>query len=172
MNKETASKQNMSIKRFAITYVVLMSLFFLLIALKPIQNILDLNGLYTQAILFITAEVLKIMGLSSTIHGTVINVAGTGLDVKFGCNGLEAVMIYTVGIISFPATWRKRLLGIAWGFLVIQVVNILRIVALAYSYIYFKTLFDYIHVYVAQGIMIAIALGVYLLWINYAKKGP
>lgn len=171
-DKKTGLKQTLSIKRFAVTYLVLMSLFFLLIALKPIQNIVDLNGLYTKAILFITAKILEIMGLSSTCHGSIITVSGIGLDVKFGCNGLEAVMIYAVGIISFPATWEKKLLGIVAGFIVIQIINIIRIVALAYSCVYFKTLFEYIHVYVAQGIMIAIALGIYLLWINYAKEGP
>ena len=171
-DKKTGLKQTLSIKRFAVTYLVLMSFFFLLIALKPIQNIVDLNGLYTKAILFITAKILEIMGLSSTCYGSIITVAGISLDVKFGCNGLEAVMIYAVGVISFPATWKKKLLGIVAGFIVIQIINIIRIVALAYSCVYFKTLFEYIHVYVAQGIMIAIALGIYLLWINYAKEGP
>ena len=81
-------------------------------------------------------------------------------------------MIYSVGIISFPATWKKKFLGIVAGFIVIQIINIIRIVVLAYSSIYFKTLFEYIHIYIAQGMMIAIALGIYLLWIGYAKEGP
>ena len=44
--------------------------------------------------------------------------------------------------------------------------------ALAYSCIYFKTFFEYIHIYIAEGIMIAVALGMYLLWISYAKEVP
>jgi len=149
-----------------------MSLFFLLIAWKPIQNVIDLNGLYTKAIVSITAKILEIMGILCTSQGSVITISGTSLDIKFGCNGLEAVMIYSVGIISFPATWKKKFLGIVAGFIVIQIINIIRIVVLAYSSIYFKTLFEYIHIYIAQGMMIAIALGIYLLWIGYAKEGP
>ena len=164
--------KTLSIKKFAITYLVLMTFFFLLIALEPIQNVIDLNGLYTKAIIFITAKILEIMGIFCICQGSVITISGISLDVKFGCNGLEAVMIYTVGIISFPATWKKKLLGIVAGFIVIQIINIIRIVALAYSCIYFKTLFEYIHIYIAQGMMIAVALGIYLLWIVYAKEGP
>lgn len=171
-DKKSDLKKTLSIKRFAVTYLVLMTLFFLLIALEPIQNVIDLNGLYTKAIIFITAKILEIMGLLCTCQGSVITISGISLDVKFGCNGLEAVMIYTVGIISFPATWKKKLLGIAAGFIVIQIINIIRIVTLAYSCIYFKTLFEYIHIYIAQGMMIAVALGIYLLWIVYAKEGP
>jgi len=170
--KKSGLKQTLSIKRFAITYLVLMTLFFLLIAWTPIKNIVDLNGLYTKAIVSITAKILEIMGMVCTSLGTVITISGTSLDIKFGCNGLEAVMIYAVGILSFPATWRKRLLGIIAGFIVIQIINIIRIVALAYSGIYLKTLFEYIHIYIAQGMMIAVALGIYLLWIGYAKEGP
>ena len=170
--KKSGLKQTLSIKRFVITYLVLMTFFFLLIALKPIQNIVDLNGLYTKAIIFITARILEIMGISCMCQGAVITIAGISLHVKFGCNGLEAVMIYAVGILSFPATWKKRLLGIIAGFIVIQIVNIIRIVALAYSCIYFKNLFEYIHIYIAEGIMIAVALGIYIYWIGYAKEGP
>ena len=171
-DKKADLTKTLSVKRFAITYLVLMILFFLLIALEPIQNVIDLNGLYTKAIIFITAKILDIMGILCMCQGSVITISGISLDVKFGCNGLEAVMIYTVGIISFPATWKKKLLGIVAGFIVIQIINIIRIVALAYSCIYFKTFFEYIHIYIAQGMMIAVALGIYLLWIVYAKEGP
>jgi len=171
-DKKADPAKTLSIKRFVITYLVLMTLFFLLIAMKPIQNIIDLNGLYTKTIIFITVKILDIMGLSCTCQGSVITISGISLDVKFGCNGLEAVMIYTVGIISFPATWKKKFLGIIAGFIVLQTINIIRIVALAYSCIYFKNFFEYIHIYIAEGIMIAVALGIYIYWIGYAKEGP
>ncbi|PXF59246.1 MAG: exosortase H [Deltaproteobacteria bacterium] len=169
--KKSGLKQTLSIKRFAITYLVLMTLFFLLIALEPIQNVIDLNGFYTKAIIFITAKILDIMGISCMCQGAIITIAGISLHVKFGCNGLEAVLIYAGAIISFPATWGKKLLGIIVGFIVIQIVNIIRIVALAYSCIYFKNFFEYIHIYIAEGIMIAVALGIYIYWIGYAKEG-
>lgn len=118
----------------------------------------------------ITANILGIMGIACTHQGPIITIPGISLDVRFGCNGLEAVMIYAVAIISFPATWKRRLLGIILGFVVIQIINIIRIVALAYSGIHLKNIFGYIHIYVAQGMMIAVALGIYLLWIGYAKE--
>ena len=87
--------------------------------------------------------------------------------MKFGCNGLEAVMIYCVAVLTFPATWKKRFYGIILGFLVIQVLNLIRIVALAYAGVYHRELFDIVHLYVAQGVMIAVALGTFVLYLNY-----
>ena len=161
---------DLSIKRFALTYLVLMGIFFFVIGYTPLQRIIDVNGLYTKGVVVITSTVLKIMSIPSTCQGSIIQLPSISLDVKFGCNGLEAVMIYSVAVIAFPATWRKKILGIVAGFIIIQVINILRIALLAYSGIHFRGLFEYIHIYVAQGLMIAISLGVFFIYLHYAKS--
>jgi len=159
-----------SLRRFALTYLVLMGAFFILIGFDPVLKLFDINGLYTHAIVAITASILSILGIASTCQGSIIELFSISLDVKFGCNGLEAVMIYSVAVIAFPASWKKKLIGIASGFAVIQIVNILRIVGLAYSGIHARNLFEYIHIYIAQGMMIAISLGVFFIYLNYAKS--
>lgn len=159
--------ESLSIIRFIVSYIVLMGVFFLLIGLKPVQEVLDINGSYSNAIVVLTAKILELFGVASTYSGTLINLPSTTLDVEFGCNGLEAVMIYTVAVLTFPATWKNRLIGFVAGFLVIQVLNLIRIVALAYSAVYHRDLFDLIHIYVAQGVMIAVALGTFVLYLTY-----
>ena len=162
-------KDGISVWRFAVTYLALMGSFFLLIGLKPVQNVIDLNGLYTKGVVILTSKILEVLTIPSTYQGSVIKLPSIALDVKFGCNGLEAVMIYSVAVIAFPASWKDKLMGILGGFLVIQVINILRISSLAYSAIHFKDLFEYIHIYIAQGMMIAVSLGVFFIYLNYAK---
>jgi exosortase H (IPTLxxWG-CTERM-specific) len=169
--KEAArDRAGISLKRFALTYLGLMGAFFSLIAFKPIQNIIDLNGLYTAGVITATTKVLDLAGIACTHHGSILSLPSISLDIKFGCNGLEAVMIYSVAVIAFPASWKKRLFGIIAGFVVIQVVNVLRIAALAYSGIHFRQFFDYIHLYVAQGLMIAVSLGIFFLYLHYARN--
>jgi exosortase H (IPTLxxWG-CTERM-specific) len=159
-----------SIKRFAIVYLILMGLFFFVIGFTPFQKIIDVNGIYTHVIVVFTAKLLGIAGISCAYQGSIIQLPSIALDVKFGCNGLEAVMIYSVAVIAFPASWKKRFFGILLGLIVIQTVNILRIAALAYSGIHFKNLFEYIHIYVAQGMMIAVSLGIFFIYLNYAQS--
>ncbi|MEJ5299354.1 MAG: exosortase H [Thermodesulforhabdaceae bacterium] len=169
----SSKKSHINLKRFLVTYILLMGSFFLLIGLTPIQRIVDLNGLYTKGVVFLTTEVLNLVDIASIRDGSIIHLPGISLDIRFGCNGLEAVLIYTVSVIAFPSSWRNRLYGIFLGFLVIQIVNILRIVGLAYTGIHFREFFEYIHIYVAQGMMIAVSLGVfflYLSWINEEKR--
>ena len=163
--------ESLSVIRFILTYVILMGVFFLLIGLEPVKQVLDINGGYSEAIVVLTARILELFGVSSTYSGTLINLPSITLDVEFGCNGLEAVMIYIVAVLTFPATWKNRLFGIIGGFLVIQVLNLIRIVALAYSAVYHRDLFDLIHIYVAQGVMIAVALGTFVLYLSYISHG-
>lgn len=168
-NKDKSS--SLSIVRFIVIYVVLMGLFFLLLGLTPVRNVIDVNGAYSNAIVVVTAKILGLLGITSTYHGSLINLPSISLDVEFGCNGLEAVMIYCVAVLTFPAAWRKRIYGIVLGFLVIQVLNLIRIVLLAYAGVYYKEFFDLIHLYVAQGVMIAVALGTFVLYLTYLSHG-
>ncbi len=153
--------------RFAITYIVLMGLFLLAIGLEPVKQVLDVNGLYTQLIVKLSGLAIKPFGIAREIRGSLIILNhGPALDVRFGCNGLEAFLIYSVAILAYPARRLDKLVGIAAGFVVLQILNVLRIAALALSAIYLKEYFEYIHIYAAQGIMIAVALIIFLAWLH------
>jgi exosortase H (IPTLxxWG-CTERM-specific) len=158
-----------SIRRFMIIYLILMAFFFFIIGFTPLQKIIDINGLYTRGVVLLTAKILSVMNITATCDGSIIHLPSISLDVRFGCNGLEAVMIYSVAILAFPAPWRKKIYGIIAGFLIIQAINIMRIVGLAYAGVYFQSVFHYIHIYVAQGIMIAIALGTFFMYLEFTK---
>lgn len=103
-----------------------------------------LERLSTRGVVILTSKILEILGIQGTYQGSIIRLPSIALDVRFGCNGLEAVMIYAVAVIAFPTPWKNRLTGIVGGFVAIQVINILRIASLAYSAIHFKSLFEYI----------------------------
>jgi exosortase/archaeosortase family protein len=137
---------------------------------RPLQKYFDVNDLYSKFIVVLTHNILVLLQIKSSFAGTVINLPGISLDVLFGCNGLETVMIYSIAVIAFPAAWNRKLVGIAGGFLLIQIINIMRIVGLAYAAVHMKPVFEILHIYVAQGIMIAIALGIFFIYIYYAKR--
>lgn len=103
--------------------------------------------------------------------GTILHTPGAALDVRFGCNGLEAVLIYSVALLAFPAPWIKRVIGILAGFVIMQALNIVRIIALALVRVHYPGFFELFHIYIAQGILIAVALVLFIAWIGYAQKG-
>jgi len=165
------NKNTFSIVKFIVTYVVLMGGFFALLRFQPVSGVGDLYSIYESGLITSCVKILNFIGLESSGKGSLLFLPNITFDVRFGCNGLEAVLIYAVAVISFPAKWLKRTIGIAAGFIIIQVINLLRIVGLAFSGVYYKEIFDLLHIYIAQGIMIAVALGVFLIYIYYLGHG-
>lgn len=163
--KQTRPKQ-ISIRRFLITYLLLMTIFFFVAWFKPIHKIIDVNDFYTKSVVVVTSKILGLVGVACTYRGSIIALPAMSLDVKFGCNGLEAVMIYTIAVAAYPAHWKKKLVAIVAGFLILQTANILRILLLALSGIHLRGLFEFIHIYMAQGVMIALSLGIFFVYLN------
>ncbi len=156
--------------KFIIIYILFMCLFLFLIGLDSVKRIIDINGIYTKMIVYLTVLVLTPFHVIQSYNGSIIHLKGISLDVKFGCNGLEAFLIYTVAILSFPAKKIKKIVGILLGFVIIQFLNIIRIALLGLSGIYLKDYFQYFHIYIAQGIMIAVVLLLFFIWLQYATK--
>ena len=102
-NRKEKGTDGISIRRFIITYVLLMLTFFFSMWFKPIQKVIDLNGLYTQSLVAVTSKALVLLGIPCTFQGSIIALPSMSLDVKFGCNGLEAVMIYSIAVLAYPA---------------------------------------------------------------------
>lgn len=165
------NENTFSIIKFIITYVVLMGGFFTLLRFKPFGGVADLYSHYEKVLISSTSKILNYIGISASGKGSLLFLPNITFDVRFGCNGLEAVLIYAVAVLSFPAKWTRKVAGIIAGFVIIQIINLLRIVGLAYSGVYHQNLFDILHVYIAQGIMIAVALGIFLIYIYYLNYG-
>ncbi len=175
MKKKSTNSQSKKLNKFTplkfiIIYILFMCLFLFLIGLDSVKRIIDINGIYTKMIVYLTVLALKPFHVVQSANGSIINLKGISLDVKFGCNGLEAFLIYTVAILSFPAKKIKKIIGILLGFVIIQLLNIIRIALLGLSGIYLKSYFQYFHIYIAQGIMIAFVLLLFFIWLQYATK--
>lgn len=168
--KISKNGKNYLVLRFLVVYGILMGLFIFLIGYQPVKDVLDINGYFTALLIKMTVIFLKLFGFNPVVEGSIITINNFSMNVLFGCNGLEAFLIYTVGIISFPAKISHKIWGIVGGFFVLQILNVLRITALGFSGIYFKDYFDFIHIYLAQSIMIVFSVIMFIVWINYASK--
>ena len=87
-----------------------------------------------------------------------------GIDIAEGCNGIYALSIVIAGIVAFPARWVPKLIGLALGIVFIMFLNYVRIIALWYAGIYSSFLFDAMHLYVWEFIIIVLGAGYWYFW--------
>src|SRR5205823_6180960 len=89
------------------------------------------------------------------------------VNIKNGCNGVEALIIFVAAVLSFPATWRSRTIGLLLGTVAIQLINLVRVVALFLTGAYLPKMFESSHTVIWQTIVILCAV---LLWIFWANR--
>jgi len=162
-------------KRFLLLYVLYMIIAFLLVDYEPVRKALMLDAYYTGVVVEISTWLIKLIGINVSAQGAFLSLNGVVMEVKFGCNGLEAILLFVAAVLAFPATWKERLIGIVVGSTLLQMLNIIRIAVLAWVLEYQRSIFAIMHEYITQSIMIAFAFIIfiiYLQWVSYDERQP
>ena len=154
--------------RFILIYLVIIGIMELFLGLHFFQKYIDLNGIYSGTTAWLSAKLLSAAGIKVSSSGPLVHLPGRSLRIAFGCNGLEAVVIYGAAILAYPSSWPYKFKGLVYGLVFLQVINLLRIVGLGIAAVKIPRWFEYMHYYIAQGLMIAVALGIFMLWLRGA----
>ena len=150
---------------FLILFLVLLGGGFTLISVNWVND--HAVEPFTAGVAEASGLALNLLGQDVTMQGTVIRGPRFAVNIRNGCNGIEAMLIFLAAVLAFPASWRSRLIGLALGILAIQIVNLVRVVALFLTGVYFPRLFDSSHTVIWQTIVILFGV---LLWIFWANR--
>ena len=150
---------------FLTVFLVLLGGSFTLISVNWVND--QVIEPFTAGIARVSGAVLDLIGQDVTMQGTVIRNSRFAVNIRNGCNGVEAMLIFLAAVLAFPASWRSRVLGLGLGIVAIQVVNLIRVVALFLTGIYFPSVFEASHTVVWQTLVI---LSGVLLWIFWANR--
>ena len=123
-----------------------------------------------------SAFLLKLLGTAATVSGSLIVSPRFAADIKAGCTGAEPIIILLSAIFAFPSPWKARVCGAMLGIVVLQIVNLIRIVSLVYLGINHPRYFHEAHAFVWQIVIIALSLFLWMVWArsqkNYESKVP
>ncbi len=162
------NKKNMGSRaliRFFATFALLMILFYLVynssFYTKHIMPIL----LGTQA--KISSALLSIMGFGTTALKETVYNDSFRVDIRGGCDGLEGTALFVAGVLSFPfASWKSKLKGLLLGVLILGIVNIVRIVILFLSGLYWPSAFEFLHLHGGVILYSIFAVLLWIIWVN------
>jgi exosortase H (IPTLxxWG-CTERM-specific) len=156
--------------RFVLVFLAVLIALFTLELTHPVQNALILP--WTSLLAQISAGLLGFFDSSVISYGKVLqnSVTGHGVSIEAGCNGIEASLILIAAVLAYPASWRLRLAGIGVGFVAIQAVNVLRVIALFYLAGQSEAVFKFAHLYLWQALIMLDVLVVWLLWVRQVAR--
>ncbi|MGA7991335.1 MAG: exosortase H [Thermoanaerobaculia bacterium] len=156
-------------KRFLTRFAVFLVGFYALVAIRPVNDAAVLP--FTGFLVKISAAILRLIGEAVVTDGTVIRSPLFAVDVKNGCNGIEATLLLLAAMLAFPAPAKARASGVAIGFLAIQAVNFVRIVSLFWLGAHRRDVFDLFHAAIWQTLLILLAVGIFLAWGRRLRGG-
>ncbi|NCC26255.1 MAG: hypothetical protein EOM25_13840, partial [Deltaproteobacteria bacterium] len=79
------------------------------------------------------------------LSGDTLISRGFSVQIKPGCDGMDAMILLVAAMVAFPMPWKRRLLGLGLGLFLLYWANIARTVVLYYSAKYRPELFDFLH---------------------------
>ena len=88
------------------------------------------------------------------------------LKIARGCEGIEGVIILLAAILAFPASIKFKSIGVIVGIFVIYGLNLFRVAGLYYTLKYKPGLFDMMHIYVGQTLIILVAFLYFIIWLT------
>ena len=156
-------------KRFLLRFVAALGAFYVLVAIRPVNDRVVVP--FTELLVRISSALLAALGERTQSFGTVIRSPAFAVDVKNGCNGIEAALLLVAAMLAFPASAKKRALGIAAGLALIQGVNLFRIVSLFWLGAHHRDVFELFHAAVWQTALILLAVGLFVAWSRGAGGG-
>jgi exosortase H (IPTLxxWG-CTERM-specific) len=148
--------------RFVLLFMGILAVCFSVLALRPVNDAVVVP--YTEMVARVSGAALTLLGEEMTIDGCDLSSPRFAITIYNGCNGLITSLIYVAGVLAFPAGPRDKLIGLGFGLVAIQLVNLVRIVSLFYIGVYLPRFFSQAHVFVWQTLVILAGVALWVVW--------
>lgn len=119
---------------------------------------------FTSFVAFSAKVVVNLFGAAATVHDNCLTSSRYSVNIVDGCNGIYATAILISGVLAYPSSLKSKLWGILLGTLAVFALNLVRVISLFYLGQHYPGVFDEVHVYVWQPIIIFWAIFVWDFW--------
>jgi exosortase H (IPTLxxWG-CTERM-specific) len=152
--------------RFFVTFLVVLALLFGLELTPPVQHAFVVP--WTDALARVSAALVTLFDPGVVSSGNVLRSTHSNfaVSIEAGCNGVEATLVLLAAMMAFPASWSRKLTGLAIGVVAVQGLNIVRVISLFYLGQWNRAAFEWAHLYVWQALIMLDVLVVWLLWVR------
>ncbi len=153
---------------FLVRFFVLLLVCYVAVAVKPIDA--HVITPFTKGITAVSASILNLMGEKVTRTGTMITGGDFAVDIKNGCNGVEAMLFLCAAMFAFDAPMKARIAGILMACVGVQLLNLVRIVSLFLLGRHRREWFEAFHLAIWQSIIFGAAVLMFVLWTTRVQR--
>lgn len=157
-----------SVRRVAVTFVLILAV---LLPLALFSGGWSGWDPVTRTVAATAGACARFLGIDATVDGSVIRLPSRSLSVDPQCTAVDLLAVYAAIVLAYPLPWKKRLMGLALGVVVLQAANLGRLVGVAWaSELLTDRPFYFIHDYLFEFGMVFVALMAWAVWLSLARR--
>jgi exosortase H (IPTLxxWG-CTERM-specific) len=151
---------------FVVLFGVLMGVFYGITTLRVVNT--SIIPAYMRVNAKASSAIINIFGEGSTARGTNVSSSRFSVNIQHGCDAVAPTMLFVAAVLAFPAPLVTKIPGAIVGSIILALINLVRIIALFFTGIYFPKAFEVMHVDVWQPVFILLALTLWIAWAWWA----
>ena len=110
---------------------------------------------------------LQVLGTQPTIQGAVVSADGFSAKIIGECSALYVFILFSSFVLAYPATLQNKAIGLLFGIPALFAVNTVRLAIVFLVGVWRPDIFEYVHVYLWQPIIIILIFISCLVWLRY-----
>lgn len=147
---------------FLVRFFAFLLVFYVIISIGPVDR--RVITPFTEGLTAVSASILNAMGENVHRSGTLIVGGNFAVDIKNGCNGIEAMLFLVAAMLAFEAPIKMRLAGLLMACAGVQLLNLVRIVTLFLLGRHRREWFEAFHLAIWQSVIFGAAVLMFVLW--------
>ncbi|MEA1865078.1 MAG: exosortase H [Euryarchaeota archaeon] len=110
---------------------------------------------------------LQVLGMHPAVQGAMVSVADFSVKIIGECSALYVFILFSSFVLAYPTTLQNKAVGLLFGIPALFAVNTLRLVIVFLVGLWRPDIFEYVHVYLWQPIIIILIFISCLVWLRY-----
>jgi exosortase H (IPTLxxWG-CTERM-specific) len=115
--------------------------------------------------------ILVMFGQHSHVTGSTISGPVATISIMRGCDALDPILVLCAGILAYPSSWRRKVIGLVLGVAAMFIMNVVRILSLYVIELKAPTLFDPVHLDIWPVIFVSLAVLLWFAWMRWTIRG-
>lgn len=154
--------------RFVLKFGILLAAFYGLSATAYFDRMLYS---YLEANAWLSNTILRCFGQQTHVSEVTIESPQFAIVLRRGCDAVEPTWLFCAAVFSFRAPLIRKLPGALAGIVVLQVLNLVRIVTLYWIGLRFPDIFDSAHTDIWPTAFVVVAIVLFICWIEWSAGG-
>lgn len=119
---------------------------------------------YLEGNAWLSNAVLRALGQPTHVSGVTIQSPQFAMAIRRGCDAVEPTWLLCAAMISFPAPFIHKVMGTLAGIVLLQVLNLVRIITLYWIGIHLPGFFNSAHMELWPTAFIVVATALFVGW--------